>query len=743
MNILIPITDTEVEERVEVFGARVHNLKNIDVALPRNKLVVITGLSGSGKSSLAFDTIYAEGQRRYIETFSAYARRFLGTTERPDVDQITGLSPVISIEQKTIGRNPRSTVGTITEIYDFLRLLYARASEAFSYETGERMVQYDEDQITALISEAYKNDKIALLAPLIRGRKGHYRELFEQLAKQGYLRARVDGEIVEITPNLKLDRYKIHDIELVVDRLNGASEDLQRLRGSVNTALEMGQGAMMVYRMDDSAIRHFSKHLMCPTTGISYPPPEPNLFSFNSPYGVCSMCNGMGEISEVDRKKIIPDDKKSVRQGGLSPMGKYKNNWFFRQVAALLGKYDFDLDTPIRDIDDELIEKLLHGTEETLKVEGEYGRSEYSVNFEGLVRFIERQADESSSRPIRRWATSFMNRVTCPQCEGARLRKEALQFKIEGLNIAEVSSLSIEAFDEWIRGIAKHFDAKRKRIARDIITEIESRSGFIRDVGLTYLSLDRGARTLSGGEAQRIRLATQIGSQLVGVLYILDEPSIGLHQRDNHKLIDSLKALREPGNSVIVVEHDRDMILAADYVIDMGPRAGEHGGRVVSAGTVDEIMASDSLTADYLNGRKKIEVPKQRRKGTGKKLRITKASGHNLKSINVDFPLGKFICVTGVSGSGKSTLIDDTLYPILNSHIYKGVKKPLPYVKATGLDLIDKVIEIDQSPIGRTPRSNPATYTGVFTDIRNLFSALTSREGDAKPAKGPECEPSR
>lgn len=724
MNSLNLITETDVEERVEVFGARVHNLKDIDVTIPRNQLVVITGLSGSGKSSLAFDTIYAEGQRRYIETFSAYARRFLGTTERPDVDRITGLSPVISIEQKTIGRNPRSTVGTITEIYDFLRLLYARVSNAYSYETGERMVQYDEDQITQLIAEAYSDEKIALLAPLVRGRKGHYRELFEQLAKQGYLRARIDGEIAEITPDLKLDRYKIHDIELVVDRLVGAKEDIRRLGRSVNTALDMGEGSLMVYRMEDGSVRHFSKHLMCPTTGISYPPPEPNLFSFNSPYGVCPRCNGMGEISEVDRKKIIPDDKKSIRQGGLAPMGKYKNNWFFRQVAALLEKYGFDLDTPIRKIDDGLIGKLLHGTDETLKVDGATGRSEYSVNFEGLVRFVSRQADESSSRPIRRWATSFMNRVTCPECEGTRLRQEALQFKIDGRNIAEVSALSIEAFDEWIGGAAALFDAKQTRIARDILKEIQSRSGFLRDVGLTYLSLNRGARTLSGGEAQRIRLATQIGSRLVGVLYILDEPSIGLHQRDNHKLIESLKALREPGNSVVVVEHDRDMIMAADYVVDMGPRAGEHGGHVVSAGTVDEILKSDSLTADYLNGRKKIEVPKKRRKGTGDKLRITKATGHNLKSVTVDFPLGKFICITGVSGSGKSTLIDDTLYPILNRHIYKGVKTPLSYGKVSGLDHIDKVIEIDQSPIGRTPRSNPATYTGVFTEIRNLFAGL-------------------
>lgn len=724
MNPSTPAAATDLEERVEVYGARVHNLKNIDVDIPRNQLVVITGLSGSGKSSLAFDTVYAEGQRRYIETFSAYARRFLGSTERPDVDRISGLSPVISIEQKTIGRNPRSTVGTITEIHDFLRLLYARVSEAFSYETGERMVQYDEDKITALIAETYASDKIAILAPLVRARKGHYRELFEQLGKQGYLRVRVDGDLMEITPKLKLDRYKTHDIELVVDRLNGAAGDLQRLRRSVSTALDMGDGAMMVYLMEDGTVRHFSKHLMCPTTGISYPPPEPNLFSFNSPYGVCSMCNGIGEISEVDRGKIIPNPKLSIRKGGLAPLGKYKNNWFFNQVEALLNKYGFTLNTPIEDVDDDLVEKLLYGTDETYKSAGNSGRPEYNVSFEGLVRFLERQAEEDGSAPLKRWAMSFMNRVTCPQCEGSRLRKEALQFKIGGLNIAEVSAKSVAAFHEWIGNVNGHFDGKQKRIARDILTEIKSRSSFLLNVGLDYLSLDRGARTLSGGEAQRIRLATQIGSQLVGVLYILDEPSIGLHQRDNHKLIDSLKALKEPGNSVVVVEHDKDMILAADYVIDMGPRAGEYGGEIVFAGTVDEIMASQSLTADYLNGRRSIEVPEKRRKGNGKKLRITQATGHNLKSVTVDFPLGKFICVTGVSGSGKSTLIDDTLYPILNAHIYKGVKKPLPYGKVTGLEAIDKVIEIDQSPIGRTPRSNPATYTGVFTDIRNLFAEL-------------------
>ncbi len=710
--------------QIEVRGARVHNLKNIDVVIPRNKLVVITGLSGSGKSSLAFDTLYAEGQRRYIETFSAYARQFLGNMERPDVDQITGLSPVISIEQKTISKSPRSTVGTITEIYDFLRLLYARVANAYSYETGEKMVQYSEDQIIDLIIDSYGDQKISILAPLVRGRKGHYRELFEQIVKQGFIRARIDGEITEITQNLKLDRYKIHDIEVVVDRVVVNQKDKERLRQSVAKAMEMGKGALMVHALETEAVRHFSKNLMCPTTGISYPEPEPNLFSFNSPYGVCSRCNGIGVVSEIDRAKLIPDDKKSIKSGALAPMGSYKNNWIFNQVDALLQKYDFKLTTPIKEIDDELVNKILHGTDETIKVNTGNGVNEFSMQFEGIVNFISRQADENSSAPLQRWAKSFMNQVVCPKCDGARLRKEALFFKLDGKNIAEVSSMGISVFDSWINNIESTLTKRQERIARDILKEITSRSGFLRDVGLDYLSLNRSAKTLSGGEAQRIRLATQIGSQLVGVLYILDEPSIGLHQRDNNKLIASLQSLRDLGNSVLVVEHDKDMILAADHVIDIGPYAGVHGGEIVAQGTGDEIMKSHSLTAEYLTGAKEIAVPEKRRKGNGKKISLKGAEGHNLKNVDIDLPLGKFICITGVSGSGKSTLINQTLYPILNAEIYRGVKEPLKYKSVKGLEHIDKVIEIDQSPIGRTPRSNPATYTGVFTHIRTLFGEM-------------------
>lgn len=712
------------KECVEVLGARVHNLQNIDVTIPRNELVVITGLSGSGKSSLAFDTIYAEGQRRYIETFSAYARQFLGNMERPDVDKISGLSPVISIEQKTISKSPRSTVGTITEIYDFLRLLYARVADAYSYETGEKMVKYSEDQIVDLILETYRDQKIAVLAPVVRGRKGHYRELFQQISKQGYLRVRVDGKVMEITNGMKLDRYKIHDIEVVVDRVVAGEKDKQRLRQSVTTALNTGKGAMMVMHWETEEARHFSRDLMCPTTGISYPEPEPNLFSFNSPYGVCKRCNGIGEVSEVDRKKIIPDGKKSVRKGGITPLGSYKNNWIFRQVEGLLKKYKYDLNTPLIDIDDELIDKLLNGTNETVKIDSATGSSEYNVNFEGIINFISRQADENASRPIQRWANSFMNSIICPTCDGARLRQEALFFNLDGKNISEISSWGITKFDNWINSLEEKLNKTQLRIATEIIKEIKNRSGFLMDVGLDYLSLNRSAKTLSGGEAQRIRLATQIGSKLVGVLYILDEPSIGLHQRDNNKLIESLRNLRDVGNSVIVVEHDKDMIMAADHLIDIGPFAGVHGGKIVGEGTVKEVMKSGSLTADYLSGKKKIEIPKKRRKGNGDTVSLTGASGNNLKNVSATFPLGTFTCVTGVSGSGKSTLINHTLYPILNAHVYKGVKKPLAYKNIKGLEKIDKVVEIDQSPIGRTPRSNPATYTGVFTDIRNLYAQL-------------------
>lgn len=717
--------EAEPLDQVEVLGARVHNLKNMDVSIPRNKLVVITGLSGSGKSSLAFDTIYAEGQRRYVETFSSYARQFLGSMERPDVDKISGLSPVISIEQKTISKNPRSTVGTITEIYDFLRLLYARVADAYSHVSGLKMVQYSEDQIVSLIEESFKGKKISLLAPLVRGRKGHYRELFAHTAKQGYLRVRVDGEIKDITANMKLDRYKVHDIEVVVDRMALEGDQKDRVRRSVSAALEMGKGALMVLDFDSGDVRHFSKELMCPETGISYPQPEPNLFSFNSPYGVCSRCNGLGMVSEVSQEKIIPDPTKSIRRGGLEPLGTYKNNWIFSQIDALLGKYGYTLNTKIEDFDQEVLDKVLYGTDEALKVSGQHSGTSYSVNYEGIIHFITRQAEGSKSKPLERWAKGFMQQVECPKCNGARLRIEAVHFRIDGKSINEVSAMDIKSFDRWIHQLESGFDTRQQTIAHEILKEIKSRSGFLLDVGLDYLTIDRSAKTLSGGEAQRIRLATQIGSQLVGVLYILDEPSIGLHQRDNHKLIGSLKALRDLGNSVVVVEHDKDMICAADHVIDIGPLAGVHGGEIVGQGSVEDLRKAKTLTAQYIDGTKRIELPEKRRKGNGKKLKLYKASGNNLRDVTVEFPLGKFICVTGVSGSGKSTLINHTLYPILNNHVFKGgVAKPLPFQKITGLEAVDKVVDIDQSPIGRTPRSNPATYTGLFTEIRNLFAAL-------------------
>lgn len=717
--------ETAEIDHVEVLGARVHNLKNMDVTIPRNQLVVITGLSGSGKSSLAFDTIYAEGQRRYVETFSSYARQFLGSMERPDVDKISGLSPVISIEQKTISKNPRSTVGTITEIYDFLRLLYARVADAYSHLSGLKMVQYSEDQIVSLIEQSFAGKKISLLAPLVRGRKGHYRELFAHIAKQGFLRVRVDGEIKDITANMKLDRYKVHDIEVVVDRMALDGDQKDRIRRSVNTALDMGKGALMVLDFENESVRHFSKALMCPKTGISYPQPEPNLFSFNSPYGVCSRCNGLGMVSEVSQHKIIPDPSKSIRKGGLEPLGTYKNNWIFSQIEALLDKYGYTLQTKIEDLDEDVLDKVLYGTDEALKVSGPHSGASYSVNYEGIIHFITRQAEGSKSKPLERWAKGFMQQVTCPKCNGSRLRIEATHFRIDGKSISTVSAMDIKAFDQWIHQLEPTFDKRQKTIAHEIIKEIKSRSGFLMDVGLDYLTLDRSAKTLSGGEAQRIRLATQIGSQLVGVLYILDEPSIGLHQRDNHKLIGSLKSLRDLGNSVIVVEHDKDMICAADHVIDIGPMAGVHGGEIVGQGSIEDLRKAGTLTAQYIDGTKSIPVPFKRRNGNGKKLKLYKASGNNLKEVTVEFPLGKFICITGVSGSGKSTLINHTLYPILNNHVFKGgVAKPLPYQKISGLEEVDKVVDIDQSPIGRTPRSNPATYTGLFTEIRNLFAAL-------------------
>lgn len=720
-------------EYLEVVGARAHNLKNIDVTIPRNKLVVITGLSGSGKSSLAFDTIYAEGQRRYIESFSAYARQFLGSMERPDVDKITGLSPVISIEQKTVNKNPRSTVGTITEIYDFMRLFYARASDAYSYVTGEKMVRYSDDQILNLILEKSDSKKVLILAPVVKGRKGHYRELFEQIKKWGYLRVRVDGEVLELSKRFQLDRYKVHDIEIVIDRLevNGASR--QRISESLQLAMKQGKGIIMVQpfekgKLDDvyGKVEYYSRHLMCPVSGISYDEPQPNLFSFNSPYGACTKCNGLGVVSEIDINKIIPNKKLSINKGGIAPIGPYKSTWIFRQMEAIGDKYGFTSDTPMEDISEEAINIILFGSEEIFKMKHtpDSAASSYSIAFEGVANFIAKQNDEQSSPTTEKWIQGFMNKVTCPKCDGARLKKEALHFKIDGKNISELSEFGIIELNEWFKGIEKRLDNKQNVIAREILKEIRTRISFLLDVGLDYLSLNRSSRSLSGGEAQRIRLATQIGSQLVGVLYILDEPSIGLHQRDNMRLINALKNLRDIGNSVLVVEHDEEMILAADHVIDIGPHAGIHGGRIIGQGTPKELLKFNTLTSQYINGVKKIEVPKQRRKGNGKVLSLKGANGNNLKNISADFPLGKLICVTGVSGSGKSTLINETLYPILSKHFYRSEKKPLPYKFISGLEHIDKVIDIDQSPIGRTPRSNPATYTNVFSDIRTLFAEI-------------------
>lgn len=714
--------DLEGEEFISVTGAREHNLKDISVDIPRNKLVVITGLSGSGKSSLAFDTIYAEGQRRYIETFSAYARQFLGGLERPDVDQITGLSPVISIEQKTISRNPRSTVGTITEVYDFIRLIYARASKAYSYETGELMIRNNDEQIAKLIGDEFNGQRAVILAPIIRGRKGHYRELFQTIAKQGFVKVRVDGEVQDIEKGMKLDRYKIHDIEIVIDRLAVDSKDKQRILKSVQTALRHGKGNMMVLDHDSGEVRHLSRFLMCPTTGISYPEPEPNLFSFNSPYGACPKCNGLGEVAEVDPKKIIPDDSKSIKKGGIAPMGEARSSWIFTQIEALIKKYDLDLNSPLSEFPENVINMILYGSDDMIEVDS--GDRNYNVRYEGIITFIERQAGESNNPGIKRWAHSFMNKKPCPTCEGARLKQQSLYFKIDGLNIAQLAAMDIEDLGNWFADLESRLDPEQVRIAHEPLKEIRDRIGFLVDVGLDYLTLHRSARTLSGGEAQRIRLATQIGSQLVGVLYILDEPSIGLHQRDNHRLIESLKKLRDAGNSVIVVEHDKDMMLESDHLIDIGPGAGLLGGEIVAQGSPQEHRAKDSVTSQYLSGEKSIEVPKKRRKGSGKWMVLEGASGHNLKNVKARFPVGRFICVAGVSGSGKSSLVNQTLYPILNAHYYNGVKKPLPYSKVKGLDYFDKVIEIDQSPIGRTPRSNPATYTGMFTEIRALFTRL-------------------
>ncbi len=712
------------QEFIEVYGARAHNLKNIDVKIPREKLVVITGLSGSGKSSLAFDTIYAEGQRRYIETFSAYARQFLGGLERPDVDKIDGLSPVISIEQKTTNKSPRSTVGTITEIYDFLRLLFSRASEAYSYNTGEKMVSYSDEQILDLILSDFHEKRIAILAPLIKSRKGHYRELFEQISKQGFLRVRVDGKMMEIEKGMRLDRYKTHDIEVVIDRLVINSDAKNRLKETIKTALYTGNNILMVIDVDHEVPRYFSRELMCPTSGIAYSNPEPNTFSFNSPKGACTCCNGLGITNTINEHKVIPDDTISIKNGGIVPLGEYKNSWIFKQVQLIAERYNFKLSDPIKSIPKEAMEILLNGGNEKFSVNSKamgVTRS-YEIDFEGIASFIEHQYKNSDSNSIKRWAKGFMDDVPCSSCNGGRLKKESLHFKINGKNISELARFDISELANWFVDIEKRLSKKQLIIAAEILKEIRTRIQFLLDVGLDYLTLDRTSKSLSGGEAQRIRLATQIGSQLVGVLYILDEPSIGLHQRDNQKLINSLVKLRNIGNSVLVVEHDKDMIEHADFVLDIGPGAGIHGGNIESNGTFKDLKKSRTLTADYLAGRKSITVPQKRRKGNGKSIKITGATGNNLKNITVAFPLGKMICVTGVSGSGKSTLINETLYPILNQYIYKAVKEPMPYKKVVGIENIDKVIDIDQSPIGRTPRSNPATYTGVFGEIRNLFA---------------------
>jgi len=737
----------EDQQYIEVSGARENNLKNVDIKIPREKLVVITGISGSGKSSLAFDTIYAEGQRRYIETFSAYARQFLGGLERPDVEKITGLSPVISIEQKTISRNPRSTVGTITEVYDFLRLIFARASEAFSYNTGEKMIRYTDEQITELILEQMDGQKLLLLAPMVKGRKGHYRELFEQIMKQGYVKARVDGELIDLEPGFRIDRYKVHDIEAVVDRIKVDKTDKQRILKSVQTALRLGKGHMMVLPHEGGEARHFSKFLMCPTTGISYAEPEPNLFSFNSPYGACPTCNGLGQVSEVNPEKIIPDTSKNLKQGGIAPIKDMKSGWSKRQIEALLLKFGYTEKTPIKDMEEAFINELLYGSDELLTIVPGNGTKSFNVQYEGIISLIERSASESGNVALKRWATSFMNKKTCPKCEGTRLKKESLYFRIDNEDIAKLANRDIVDLAKWFEGLESRLNERQLLILTEPLKEIRARLSFLLDVGLDYLTLNRSAKTLSGGEAQRIRLATQIGSKLVGVLYILDEPSIGLHQRDNRRLIDSLKALRDAGNTVIVVEHDKDMMLDSDHLIDIGPGAGIHGGSVVAQGSPKEHLEGNSITAKYLSGEVEIPVPKKRRVGNRKKLTLTGASGHNLKNVDLTIPLGKFVCVSGVSGSGKSSLINQTLYPVLHNYYYEETKRPLPFKKVTGLDNLDKVIEIDQSPIGRTPRSNPATYTGIFSEIRNLFTMLPeSKVRGYKPGRfsfnvpGGRCE---
>ena len=737
---------TSLNSHVEIYGAREHNLKNIDLHIPRNKLVVITGLSGSGKSSLAFDTIYAEGQRRYMESFSAYARSFLGGMQRPDVDKINGLSPVISIEQKTTSKNPRSTVGTVTEIYDFMRLLFARAGEAYSYLSGERMVRQTEDQIIEQLFESFSGSKLSILAPLVKGRKGHYRELFEQIRKMGFSKVRVDGEVMDVVPKMQLDRYKIHDIEIIVDRIVAEEEDRYRITQSLKTALQHGKGIIMLLE-EDGTLHHFSKYLMDPTTGLSYDEPAPNSFSFNSPYGACPACNGLGIIEEITQESIIPDPNLSISRGGIAPLGVYRDIWIFKKIEAILKHYKVSLSTPIKNIDKNVLNVLLHGDKVEVAIDSvKYPGTKWNTTFEGIINFLQKQQEEGSEK-IQKWVSDYTTSRICPECDGFRLKKEALHFKIAGNHIGELAQLDITQLGEWFDGVDGKLTAKQKAIGAEVIKEIRKRIGFLLDIGLNYLSLNRPLRSLSGGEAQRIRLATQIGTQLVGVLYILDEPSIGLHQRDNVKLIKALQELRDLGNSVIVVEHDKDMMLESDFIVDMGPGAERHGGQVVASGTPEEFLRQGSLTAKYLNGELAIAVPKKRNKGNGQTLKLTQAKGNNLKNVTLEIPLGCMVCVTGVSGSGKSSLIHETLYPLLNKHFYNSKKEPLPFGKIEGLDQLDKVIEVDQSPIGRTPRSNPATYTGAFTDIRALFTDLPeSKIRGYKPGrfsfnvKGGRCE---
>lgn len=717
---------TREDEKINIWGARVHNLKNIDVEIPRNALTVITGLSGSGKSSLAFDTIFAEGQRRYIETFSAYARNFLGNLERPDVDKITGLSPVISIEQKTTNKNPRSTVGTTTEIYDYLRLLYARAGTAYSYLSGEKMIKYTEEKVIEMILNDYADKRIYILAPLVRQRKGHYRELFESMRRKGYLYMRVDGEITEIVRGMKVDRYKNHNIEVVIDKLQVRGKDDERLKKTVQIAMRQGDGVIMIMNKETGEIRNFSKRLMDPVSGLSYGEPAPNIFSFNSPEGACQRCKGLGYVNEIDLSKVIPNDKLSIHDGAIVPLGKYKNQMIFWQIDAILHKYDLTLKTPFKDIPQDVVDEILYGSLENIKISKDLVRtsSDYFVTFEGIIKYLRTVMENDDSTAGQKWADQFLATTTCPECNGMRLKRESLSYKIWNRNISEIANLDITELKEWLDHVEEHLDKQQRAIATEIVKELRARVSFLLEVGLDYLSLNRASASLSGGESQRIRLATQIGSQLVNVLYILDEPSIGLHQRDNERLIHSLKELRDMGNSVIVVEHDKDMMLAADYIIDIGPKAGRKGGEVVFQGTPQQMLQQHTITADYLNGKRAIELPAKRREGSGKSIWIRGAKGNNLKDIDVEFPLGKLIVVTGVSGSGKSTLINETLQPILSKHFYRSLKKPMPYDSIEGIDYIDKVVDVDQSPLGRTPRSNPATYTGVFSDIRSLFVNL-------------------